>query len=146
MDPTQTDDVEVSTKESIADDSALTEHDKQLLKAVVTSNTELIVQMKRNRIALSRLVMQGMNRMLELVLLGVVGWGGLQLYSTLDKDAQQDLATKALHQGIPILLAVGVGKTHMDNRKDNVELDGQLGEEDGNIQSLLEGLIKGKES
>lgn len=126
------------------DDSALTEHDKQLLKAVVTSNTELIVQMKQNRIALSKLLMRGMNRMLELVLLGVVGWGGLQLYSTLDKDMQQDIASKALHQGIPVLLAIGVGKTHLNNRKDNDELDGELGEESGNIQSLIEGLVKAK--
>lgn len=126
------------------DDSALTEHDKQLLKAVVTSNTELIVQMKQNRIALSKLLMRGMNRMLELVLLGVVGWGGLQLYSTLDKDIQQDIASKALHQGIPVLLAIGVGKTHLNNRKDNDELDGELGEESGNIQSLIEGLVKAK--
>lgn len=129
--------------DKIQETDNLSEYDRNLLKAVAASNTQVIVQMKSNRIALSRLIMKGMSRLSEILLLGVVGWGGMQLYTTLDKDAQQDIASRALNQGIPVLLAVGAGKTYMGNKKDNDELDGELGQESVDIKTLLDGLVKG---
>lgn len=123
-------------------DSTLSEYDRKLLKATISSNLQIVVQMKKNKITISRLLMTGMNRLIEFAMLLAVSLGGLQLYNSLPSEQQQDIASKALHQGIPVLLAVGVGKTHLNNKKDNKDLDSELESEDIDIDELVDKILK----
>lgn len=132
---------DASTIDQVNETEELSAYDRKLLKAVVASNATLVIQVKQNRISVSKLVMNGMNRLIELAMLVAVSFGGLQLYSTLEKGQQQELASKALHTGVPALLAIGIGKTRMNNKKDNDDLSQELETDSIDVDSLLKELL-----
>lgn len=111
--------------------------DRALLEGVIRSNLALVSEVRKNRKSSAKLITSLIDRLMDLCLLGCIGWGGLHLYSTLETGAKQDLAAKALNTGIPALIALGSTVAYSKNKRQSSDIDKELGDEDEGIESII---------
>lgn len=125
-------------------EATLSELDRKLIQDSISANKEttatnlaVLVEMKKTRTSMMRLVFTSMERAVQLC--GLIGAGvvGMQLYDSLDEAAKREYASQILHAAVPAIVATGAGISKYNSKKQEQELKETESTEQIEIDRLL---------
>lgn len=100
----------------------LSEYDRKLLKAVLTTTKEYLIESKRTRLEINKLLNKALSSIRELIAFGVVVSSGWFFYNNLPSEAKAKVAEDYLGAGITLVTGTAGAAQFMKNKKDNEEM------------------------